>query len=261
MDYIKLKEGAQDYGSVSYSYNLIRKNHVMNYLAASGYRFYNCSIFDFDKQPANEYGAFLPYGVKLITSQTFTTRLEKDFHTDILAGKFGKALQKKYAYEYMHFNDGVLEQTRNIATRSVDAPKFVYTHLMMPHYPYYFDSSGKALPLEKLAGLRKANPKDYIGYLQYSNKKILGLIDHILAHSKRPPVIMVLGDHGFRHPDMKTDPRYDFMNLNAVYLPDGNYSGFSGNMTNVNQFRVLFNTLFKQQLPLLKDSTIDVWPH
>ncbi len=260
MDYIQLKKGAQDYGSVSYSYNLIRHNHVMDYLISAGYRFYNCSIFDFDKQPANEYGAFLPYGVKLITSQTFTARLEKDFHSDILAGKFGKSLQKKYAYEYMHFNDHVMEQTRNIANQAANAPKFVYTHVMMPHYPYYFDSSSNALPLEKLAGLRKANPKDYIGYLQYSNKKILDLIDHIVAHSKRPPVIIVLGDHGFRHPDMKTDPRYDFMNLNAVYIPNRNYAGFTDSMTNVNQFRVLFNTLFKQQLPLLKDSTIDVWP-
>jgi hypothetical protein len=260
MDYIKLKEGAQDYGSVSYSYNLIRHNHVMNYLTSAGYRFYNCSIFDFEDQPANEYGAFLPYGVKLITSQTFTARLEKDFHTDILAGKFGKGLQKKYAYEYMRFNDDILQLTRDIANQATEAPKFVYTHLMMPHYPYYFDSSGKALPLEKLTGLRKANPKDYIGYLQYTNKKLLELADHILKNAARPPVIILLGDHGFRHPDMKTDPRYDYMNLNAVYIPNRNYSGFYDSMTNVNQFRVLFNTCFNQQLPLLRDSTIDVWP-
>lgn len=260
LDYISLKQGAQDYGSVSYSYNLIRNNRVLQYLDASGYRFFNCSIFDFEEQPANEYGAFLPYGIKLITSQTFISRLEKDFQSDILAGKFGKALQKKYAYEYMHFNDDILALTGSIASKKVPAPKFVYTHLMMPHYPYYFDSSGHALPLEKLAGLRKADPHDYAGYLQYTNKKILDLVDHILATNGRPAVIILLGDHGFRHPDMKTDSRYDFMNLNAVYLPNSNYAGLYDSITNVNQFRAVFNNLFHVQLPLLKDSTIDVWP-
>jgi hypothetical protein len=59
---------------------------------------------------------------------------------------------------------------------------------------------------------------------------------------------------------MKTDSRYDFMNLNAVYLPNHNYAGLYDSITNVNQFRAVFNNLFHVQLPLLKDSTIDVWP-
>ena len=160
----------------------------------------------------------------------------------------------------MHFNDDILTLTQNIVHRASTKPKFVYTHLMMPHYPYYFDSGGKPLPLEKLAGLRKADPKDYAGYLQYTNQKLLDLVDHILQKSARPPVIVLLGDHGFRHPDMKTDPRFDFMNLNAVFLPERRQAAFYDSITNVNQFRVLLNTLFHQQLPLLKDSTINVWP-
>lgn len=261
MEYLYLREGPQDFGAVANSYTSIRDNQVMNYFRQAGYQFYNCSIFDFDDQPANEYGAFLPYGIKLVTAQTFISRLKDDFHSDILAGKFGKGLQKKYAYEYLHFNDDILQLTRSIASQKNTTPKFVYTHLMMPHYPYYFDSSGNALPMEKLAGLRKANPKDYTGYLQYTNNKLLDLIHHIFSQTPKPPVIVLLGDHGFRHPDMKTDPRYDFMNLNAVYIPGGNYTGFYDSITNVNQFRVLLNNCFHQQLPLLKDSTIDVWPH
>ena len=38
-------------------------------------------------------------------------------------------------------------------------------------------------------------------------------------------------------------------------MPDGNNSGFYDGMSNVNQFRVLLNSQFKQKLPLLKDST------
>jgi len=85
------------------------------------------------------------------------------------------------------------------------------------------------------------------------------LVDHILSTSLHPPVIMLLSDHGFRHPDRKIDRRYDFMNLNAVYTPGKNYSLFSDSMSNVNQFRVLFNSCFGLKLPLLKDSTTDLW--
>jgi len=112
------------------------------------------------------------------------------------------------------------------------------------------------LPLEKLEGIKNTNSNDYIEYLQYSNKRILELVDHILSASAAPPVIILLGDHGFQ---VKTDHTYDFLNLNAVFFPNKNYSRFYDTITNVNQFRVIFNTYFRQHLPLLKDSTINVW--
>ena len=95
----------------------------------------------------------------------------------------------------------------------------------------------------------------YIGYLQYSNSKFLELIDFILSHSKKPPIIIFMGDHGFRHFTTNVDHRYYFMNLNAVYLPGRQYDGFYKGISAVNQFRIIFNNPFKQHLPLLKDST------
>jgi hypothetical protein len=259
MELLSLKKGQQDYGTVSYSYRIIRNSLVLKYLDASGYRFYNCSIFDFDGQPAHKYSAFLPYGVKLITANTLFTRIKDDFRQDILEGKWGlKKIQQKLAYENLHFNDIILDLTARIASEKSGKPKFVYTHLMMPHYPYYFDSRGNPLPLEKLAGLNRTNANDYIEYLQYSNRRILELTDKILAGSASPPIIILLSDHGFRHPEKETDPAYDFMNLNAVLFPDKNYDLLYDSITNVNMFRVILNQLFNQQLPLLKDSTTNL---
>jgi len=257
MDYLKLKKGRQNYASVNYSYQLIRNSSVIKFLQALGYQFHNCSIFDFDKQPAHKYKAFLPYGIKLITSQTFIGRLREDFSSDMLAGKFGTGLQKKMTYENLHFNDDVIRLTGNLASGRSRQPKFVYSHLMMPHYPYYYDSNGSPLPLEKLIK-EKNNPKDYIGYLEYSNKRIIGLIDQIMA-SPSPPVIILLSDHGFQNRSKGFEPKNDFANLNAVYFPNGNYRLFYDGITNVNQFRIVFNTYFGQHLRLLKDSTVNVW--
>ena len=38
------------------------------------------------------------------------------------------------------------------------------------------------------------------------------------------------------------------MNLNAIYFPEKNYSGFYDDISNVNQFRVLLNKEFEQHL-------------
>jgi len=111
------------------------------------------------------------------------------------------------------------------------------------------------MPVDDLSDKFAMNKQGYIEYLQYSNKKLLSLVDFIRTNSSRPPVIIVMADHGFRQLPVDVDRKYHFMNLNAVYFPGGNYSGFYDGMSNVNQFRVILNTLFRQDLPLLKDST------
>jgi hypothetical protein len=134
-------------------------------------------------------------------------------------------------------------------------PKFVYTHLIMPHHPYFFDSSGKKTPIEKLTNEYDTDRKLYLEYLIYTNKILLELIDTIKKNSTQPPVIIVMGDHGFRQFNYKTEAQYYFMNLNAVYFPNARYSLFYDGMSNINQFRIILNSLFNQKLPLLKDST------
>lgn len=259
MDLLSLKKGKQNYSTVGYSYEVIRNSRVLKFLSKTGYHFYNCSIFDFDDQPAHKYSAFLPYGINLVTAQTFTTRMADDFRQDVLDGKFGlKKLQKKIAYDNLYFNDEIMDITAKIAAERTDKPKFVYTHLMMPHYPYYFDSKGNPLPIAKLGGLKRVKANDYVEYLQYGNKRLLELIDNILSNSVSPPLIIILSDHGFRHQEKNVDPAYDFINLNAVYTPDRNYSQFYEGISNMNEFRVIFNQYFGQRLPMLKDSTTNL---
>jgi hypothetical protein len=125
----------------------------------------------------------------------------------------------------------------------------------MPHWPYFFTRTGIEIPVEKLTEEFIMDKKAYIEYLQYANEKLLALVDFIRKNSTRPPVIMLLGDHGYRQLKDDVEEKYHFMNLNAVYFPDGNYTAFYDGMTNANQFRVTLNSLFGQKLPLLKDST------
>ena len=132
----------------------------------------------------------------------------------------------------------------------------------MPHYPYYFDSKDRPLSAEKLFGLKNTNSHDYVEYLQYTNKRLLQLIDRILKSSSKPPIIVLLADHWFRQLHSTANHKYDFINLNAVCFPARKYDQMVDSIENVNEFRVIFNSFFGQKLPLLKDSSINVlWDH
>jgi hypothetical protein len=67
---------------------------------------------------------------------------------------------------------------------------------------------------------QETNKENYIEYLHYCNSWILALVDSIVANSGLPPIIMLLGDHGFREGVKKEEHKYAFMNLNAINLPE-----------------------------------------
>jgi len=260
MNYLHLNMNKKAPGNIDYCYQQIKNSRVINYFTANDYEFYNYSIFDFEGRPAINYDNFLPNSTTLITSQTFFSRVMKDISYNISTGRWKLKLGlEKRTYEHLQNNENILRLTELTASKKTPKPKFVYAHLMMPHYPYYFDSKGEARPIQKLLPGQESNRDNYIEYLQYCNLQILQLVDRIISGSDQPPVIILLGDHGFREGIKKEEQPDIFMNFNSVYLPDKNYQQFYNGISNVNQFRVLLNTEFGQHLPLLKDSTIFLW--
>ncbi len=164
MNYLGAELGEKRNLNVGYSYEIIRNSCVIRFLEKNGYEFYNYSLFDFPGKPAYEYKDFLPYDTKLITASTFTGRVIRDLRSSILDGKLGTAsMREKIAYEYLHFNDTIFKWTRDITAVKPKNPGFIYSHFMLPHFPYYFDSIGHPLPIEKLSGFRKTTAGDYIG--------------------------------------------------------------------------------------------------
>jgi len=259
-NYLDLNMKTKGQGNLNYCYRMIRESRVINYLEANDYNLYNYSIFDFNRKPARYNDKFLPSRTKLITSQTFLSRIWKDILFNVGTGKLHiEMIEKKIIYSHLHNNEKFIRLTANTATQKTAFPKFVYTHLMMPHDPYYFNSKGNALPFDSLREGGEQNKHSYVEYLQFCNKKILQLTDDILKTTSAPPIIILSGDHGFRHFQKPEDRKYCFMNFSAVFLPSGDYSNFYHTMSGVNLFPVIINTQFRQNIPLQKDSTIYLW--
>jgi hypothetical protein len=237
-------------------FGAINTNSTLQFLKNHGYQFYNYSIFDFDGQPSLARPTFLPTKTKPLVSQTFLYRFQNDLWFHLVTDLKLSSQRNKSLYHDRENNNKFYQLTHDLAEKKNSSPKFVYTHLMMPHYPYYYDSIGNERPFEKITENNANDTAAYISYLKYANKKLLSLTDSILKTSVEPPTIIIMGDHGLRELNFKIDKQYYYSALNAILLPGKNYSGFYNGMSHVNQFRTLLNTEFKQQLKMLPDSTV-----
>jgi hypothetical protein len=256
MDYLDLSGRDRIQTDLTYCYESIRDNKLLQFLHHQGYAFYNHSVFDFTGQPARTRETFLPAKTRLITAQTFLHRFDKEIRFNMVSRWKSKRSLEIITYANKHNNNNIYDLTWQLAKQRTGRPKFVYSHLMMPHYPYYFDKNGKEQPFEKLVEGNQLNKAAYIEYLQYTNKKLQALLTHILRSSQTPPLIVLMGDHGFRHFGEPVANDYYFLNLATVHLPSKNYTSFNDSLTGVNMFRTVLNTEFQQKLPMLKDSTI-----
>jgi hypothetical protein len=136
-------------------------------------------------------------------------------------------------------------------------PKFVFAHIVAPHFPYVLGPGGEAVtPVPAPPGeaedegeALERESDGYIGELTYLNARVLDLVDQILQTSETPPVIILQGDHG---PGVGSVP-IRMKILNAYYLPGGAARGLYPTISPVNSFRVVLNELFGMGLPLLED--------
>ncbi|HEX2606012.1 MAG TPA: sulfatase-like hydrolase/transferase [Flavisolibacter sp.] len=252
MDYLKGIRGINSNKEDRTECNhLIAENVAIRFFKKLGYEIINNSVFTIDNQlPKVRSFAFSLTGRELITSQTLLGRMERDI-------RFNLMTTFKIKSEITRFTnlekDGITtlyNETIKEITRIHKKPVFTYTHLMMPHYPYFFDEHGNPNPPDSLLEGNQGSKRMYVGYLKYANARFQGLIDQIIAKSAQPPIIILMGDHGFRHTPTDNTMNY-FYNLNAVYFPDRNYKDFADSSTLVNQFRLVLNSQFGQHLPIL----------
>jgi hypothetical protein len=252
-----------DYELVDIGSSIINTNVFMDFLTRQDYEINNISIFDVQHIPA--YKKEFVYGARLIYGHTFWNRLKSDLGYHLITTlKWQRSINENISNlekEASKNIDRMQETLKKVAGNRTGRPQFYYTHLMMPHQPFVLDKNGHSVGMayyldpDRTRGFKRG----YLEYLQYCNKKVQDFIDTLIKKSPRPPVIILMSDHGFRHSTV--EEKYHFMTLNAIFFPDERYDGFYDGMSNVNQLRVLLNNRFYQQLPVLKDTSFFLgWP-
>jgi hypothetical protein len=146
-------------------------------------------------------------------------------------------------------------------------PKFVFTHILSPHPPFVFDQNGNPVEANRpyfigdgaaYYGSRDEYVKGYTSELVFLNRKLEETITAILENSEHPPIIIIHGDHGpgafTEFTSLEENCLVDRVPiLNAYYFPAQQYEKLYPSITLVNSFRVVFDTFFNLDLPLLVD--------
>src|SRR5690606_5479823 len=154
----------------------------------------------------------------------------------------------------------MVELTQKEIARSDIQPRLVYTHILMPHSPFAFDSQGNLRSHSPFYLAPEYADSLYLNQVKFSTNLILEIVDEIKNRRGRPLALMILGDHGYREGNIVRNRERQFQNLNTYYFSDGDYFQLYDSISPVNNFRVIFNKYFKTNLPLLKDSTILIIP-
>lgn len=143
--------------------------------------------------------------------------------------------------------------------QTIEGPRFVFAHILVPHPPFLFGPDGEPVDTEP-----DFRPKDwgryYLGQLEFVNKKVEVLVDKILSEAETPPIIILQADHGSRWFREEWDPsvrphRERCGILNAYYLPRNGKEFLYDSITPVNTFRLIFNIYFDAGYDLLQDRT------
>jgi hypothetical protein len=261
MNYLNIPGYYNGKDDLPVAFDAIRNSELLNYLQKENYTIYNHSIFDIKSHPPQVRSTLMDFEKDLLTTQTFLYRIKRDLGYHLITTFKMKFLQREAesTRTLELLNNKIIDSlTRSVALEKTSHPKFIYTHLMMPHWPYYFDSIGTRIPDDMLTEAHHADRKAYTSYLEYTNRKISELIENIQQQTNNEAIIILLSDHGCRD-CLENDPKKgntELLNISAVYFPDKKYAGFYKGISNVNLFRVVLNNQFNKKLSLVKDSLI-----
>jgi len=246
-----------------YFSNLMRNDNVMSVLKQCGYRTIAFeSGYFFTERPKVD--VYLQPGVG---ETQFEDLLLADTPLDVLGDELNL---EPAGYSYEGHRQRVLysfEQLGNLY--AVPGPKFIFAHIVSPHPPFVFDGDGR--PVEPGYSYNIGDGDDFQGSLedyrsgyriqvQYVNTRLVQAIQSILENTGSPPIIVVQGDHGPGSMLVWDSPEKTCLwertpILNAYYLPGGASSELYPSISPVNTFRVILNTQFGANLPLLLDAT------
>jgi hypothetical protein len=191
----------------------------------------------------------------LISAQTV---IEKKWTNNLLnnAGfwdPFGVAEDNLIQYD--DYNMELIRHLKLLAQESAENPRFIFTHLMMPHFPYYKNEEAQAFPIDSLKKINRNSVEHYLAYLKYTNRQLLSVVKAIEKSSSRPFSVLLISDHGYRDWQTSSSIKWAYNNFFAWKSSDGKYPKMDLPVSLVNSLRFLFNHEFGAKLDYLNHSS------
>jgi hypothetical protein len=226
-----------------YLSHTIKNSLLAGVLADLGYDFHNFSLFEFGAS-TRLYRIFFIGGYYSAFKQTLPGSLLHDYN---------------YRDYMADVNHQVMDRLTNLPVRSPGGrPRFVYGHLMLPHYPYVFDREGRRLP-KPVDHIEKGA---YLDQLIYTDTLLLEIVDKIKARHQPEPIIVIQGDHGFRFFFGPNRDEIAHGILMACHFPGLKQPLPENDLIRpVNTFRIILNQYFGGKIPLETNSVSESFKH
>lgn len=177
-----------------------------------------------------------------IINDTRTVSPALDDELNAIDNFFDNLKNKLYPFSDNKYDLIISSLAKMESITDVPGPKFVYLHMTALHPHFVLGQDGQYDKSSLDSG--------YINSMIYLNKRMLEILPKIIQHSKVPPVIILMGDHGF-----KLGPDSRLYNFTAIYMPGGGKAMIYPSITPVNIFRIIFNTYFNSHYKLLPDTS------
>lgn len=257
LEYLTIKDQTQivyqDYSAVR---NMLKENRLMHFLERFGYSIQAYSGFHIRNQ--NTFDVYFRLGVEekdAMFAPTLLPILYNAVTWTFQTVAFDTTSSAEFVNRVLHYNEAAFSAVARIGKLSAGQPKLVYTHFLLPHYPYLMDSAGnRRSAIEvSLDTTDQAKLPAYLSYYKYSARRVAEMAKQLMLDTKGEAIIFLMGDHGFRS-ELAIEPQVAaFENYNAVYFP-GNKIVYPDTVTLVNQFRILLAKQFNQPILPLYDS-------
>lgn len=259
----RIGENSNDESS---AYYLLNNHKVGQLLKSQGYKYIHVGSWwepTRMNENANKNYFYSPLKFKGLDLDEFSTKF---VGTTLLAQfltKNSKGGGSQPLYGRNNHREGILFQfeTLNNIAKEKNGPKFVFAHLLAPHFPYVLDKDCNSV-VEKEAK-SKSNKENYLNQLDCTNKKIQEVVDNIFSASGGSAIIILQADEGPDPIKGNLEKQWQKSNasslkekteiLNAIYLPSKNKGGLYFEISPVNTFRIIFNLYFEANFDILED--------
>jgi hypothetical protein len=247
-------------------YDAIANNRVMSYLKSLGYTtvVFDEKKFGYPAIPKMTADYLFEYNsINFTKISTDTGNLFDDF--GILVAD--NTMLRAFPLFYNKSMDPMVKKHEDMVRftamkisdlNEVPSPKFVYTHLLLPHYPFMFSENGSINDL-----IYYYNWNYYLDNYKFTIDLAEKMVTSILenADPAHPPIIILQSDHGARNVlvaarngvQLENYPEeYKTDILNAMYLPTYDISQLPQDINPINTFPIIFNHYFNADIPLTK---------
>ncbi len=232
----------------------LQQNILIPFFQNKNYRIVNASTFPL----YNEDTSFLYYNSwshpeELILNQTLSNHLLRTYKwllTNLFPSYFKSLDEIIYTDDIRATKESLEKVNFEIENKDSSKPKFVYTHLFIPHEPFKYDSLGAVIPWAHDLYVESRSNKLFINQLIYCKKLISELAYKIQLNAKRPFIIIFQGDHGIR--GVTSNDKNVFYVLNAITTTHKKKLNITDSFYTPNTFRLLLNTYFGEHLPMLE---------